>query len=162
MGKQHNYSVSVKWTGNRGEGTSGYTAYDRSHSISVDGKPELLCSSDTAFRGDSTKYNPEDMLLASLSACHMLWYLHLCADAGIIVIDYSDHASGVMTEDPAGGKFTEATLHPVVTITDEAMIPLANELHMMAHKKCFIANSVNFPVRHMPSCVARPVTYKPA
>jgi organic hydroperoxide reductase OsmC/OhrA len=155
MGKEHNYSVSVTWTGNKGEGTSDYRKYERSHTIAADGKPDIEASSDTPFRGDHTKHNPETLLLSSLSACHMLWYLHLCADAGIVVTAYTDDATGTMIEVPTGGgHFTEVTLHPAVTITDSAMIAKANELHDKAHEKCFIANSMNFPVGHEPSCSA--------
>ena len=151
----HNYQLTVKWTGNRGEGTKSYTAYDRSHTISVAGKPDIHASSDTPFRGDATRHNPEDMLVASLSTCHMLWYLHLCADSNIVVIDYMDHASGTLVVTPgSGGHFSEVTLRPVVTITDEKMIDLAIELHEKAHQCCFIANSVNFPVTHEPVCIS--------
>lgn len=153
MSKQHNYKLTVKWTGNTGTGTSGYKEFERSHSILVDNKTEIQGSSDPAFRGDKTKHNPEDLLLASLSTCHMLWYLHLCAVAGIIVTDYIDNATAIMTETPdGGGKFTEVTLHPAVTITDISMTEKANELHGKANGLCFIANSVNFPVHHKPSC----------
>ncbi len=149
MNKEHHYEVAVKWTGNRGTGTNDYRAYDRSHTISVNGKGEILASSDTPFMGDSSKYNPEDFLVASLSSCHMLWYLHLCADAGIIVTDYTDHATATMIQLPTGGgHFAEVVLHPIVTITDAAMTDKANALHDKAHEKCFIANSVNFPVKH--------------
>jgi organic hydroperoxide reductase OsmC/OhrA len=152
----HHYSLTVKWTGNRGQGTTGYADYDRSHTISITNKPNISGSSDTAFRGDNTKHNPEDMLVASLSTCHMLWYLHLCADAGIIVTDYTDNATGTMVESPTGGgRFTEVTLHPIVTITDASKIDKANELHKKANEKCFISNSVNFPVRHEPTCITR-------
>lgn len=148
MKKTHHYKTAITWTGNKGSGTSRYDAYDRAHTVSIAGKPDLLCSSDTAFRGDGTRHNPEDMLLASLSSCHMLWYLHLCSDAGIIVTDYTDNAEGVMEETSGGGRFTEVTLHPVVTVQDASMIEKANALHDQAHEKCFIANSCNFPVRH--------------
>ncbi len=151
----HDYPVTVKWTGNKGEGTSSYTGYDRSHTISIANKPDIIASSDAPFRGDATKHNPEDMLVASLSACHMLWYLHLCADAGIIVVDYSDYATGTLVVTPgSGGHFSEVMLRPVVTITDESMMDLANELHDKAHKFCFIASSVNFPVLHEPVCIS--------
>lgn len=154
MNKQHHYTTSINWTGNKGTGTSRYDNYERSHTLSIGNKPDLLCSSDIPFRGDGTKHNPEDMLVASLSSCHMLWYLHLCADAGVIVTNYTDNATGVMVEDANGGHFTEVTLHPKVTVTDAAMIEKANELHDIAHKKCFIANSCNFPVKHEPTAVA--------
>src|SRR5688572_12133154 len=126
----HNYAATITWTGNNGEGTIKYDAYERSHTLSVANKPDLQCSSDTPFRGDGTKYNPEDMLLYSLSSCHMLWYLHLCADAGIIVIDYVDNATGVLTMDaPGGARFTEVILYPKVTITDASRIDEASVLH---------------------------------
>lgn len=153
MKGQHHYNLTIKWTGNTGTGTSGYRDFERSHSISTDHKPEISASSDPAFRGDKTKYNPEELLLASLSSCHMLWYLHLCAEAGIIVTGYVDNATGVMLETAdGGGRFTEVTLNPVVTVTEISMIEKANELHKKANGLCFIANSVNFPVYHKPVC----------
>ena len=153
MQELHNYTLTITWTGNNGTGTSGYTEYERSHTISAEGKPDINASADTPFRGDNTKYNPEDFLLASLSSCHMLWYLHLCADAGIIVTDYVDNPKGTMVT-PAGGRghFAEVVLYPHVTITDVTMIDAANELHNKAREKCFMANSVNFPVLHQPKC----------
>src|SRR6201997_3979599 len=117
MSKQHHYTTTITWTGNSGTGTSKYDAYERSHILSIENKNDLLCSSDTPFLGDGTKHNPEDMLLASLSSCHMLWYLHLCADAGVIVTDYTDAATGKMAEEANGsGRFTEIMLNPVVTV----------------------------------------------
>lgn len=149
MNKQHNYTLTVKWTGNKGTGTSNYKAFERSHLIIIDNKTEILGSSDPAFLGDKTKHNPEDLLVASLSSCHMLWYLHLCSQAKIIVVDYIDNATGVMIETPNGsGHFTEVTLNPIVTVADISMLEKANELHKKANELCFIANSVNFPVRH--------------
>ena len=154
--KQHHYKTTVTWTGNKGEGTSGYTSYGREHTISINGKPDILGSSDAAFRGDVSKHNPEDMLLSALSVCHMLWYLHLCSDAGIVVVEYKDNAAGLMEEKQGGGgRFTEATLHPHVVITDATRIDEASELHHEANKKCFIANSCNFPVKHEPSCLVK-------
>lgn len=154
--KTHNYSTTVKWTGSRGHGTTHAAAYDRNHTVSIDNKPDILGSSDTPFRGDGAKHNPEDMLVTALSTCHMLWYLHLCADAGVIVTDYTDNATGTMTElNTGGGHFTEVVLHPMVTVSDASMIDEANALHDKAHEKCFIANSVNFPVRHEPECKTR-------
>ncbi|MBS1778271.1 MAG: OsmC family protein [Bacteroidetes bacterium] len=155
MSKHHHYTATIRWTGNNGTGTSRYDAYERSHIWSIAGKPDIECSSDAPFRGDVTKHNPEDMLLASLSSCHMLWYLHLCADAGIIVTHYADNPTGRMLQtDTGGGYFEEVMLNPVVTVTDEAMIPRAMELHDEAHAHCFIANSMKFPVLHTPICVA--------
>lgn len=155
MKGEHHYKLELKWTGNTGSGTSGYRNYERSHTISIDGKVDLESSSDPNFRGDKTKHNPEELFLASISSCHMLWYLHLCADAGIIVTDYSDHAEGIMTETPdGGGKFTAVILHPIVTITDLSKKDLAVQLHHTANKMCFIANSLNFPVQHKPEIKA--------
>jgi len=152
MAKEHLYKTNIEWTGNRGEGTSHYKSYDRRHVISVDNKPVIQASSDPAFMGDATKYNPEELLVAALSSCHMLWFLHLCSDHGIVVVDYKDEATGVMLETASGGHFTEVVLHPLVTVSDKAHINKANELHHEANKKCFIANSCNFPVKHEPFC----------
>jgi organic hydroperoxide reductase OsmC/OhrA len=150
MNKEHHYTVQIEWTGNRGKGTVHYTEYDRNHILRAAGKPDLACSSDTAFRGDASRYNPEDMLVASLSSCHMLWYLHLCADAGVVVTAYIDKPKGVMLETAGSGHFTEVVLHPEVTIANLEMKDKAISLHDEAHKRCFIANSVNFPVTHIP------------
>lgn len=152
MSKQHNYKATIKWSGNKGTGTDHYRNYERSHEISMENKPDILGSSDQVFRGDKTKHNPEDLLIASLSACHMLQYLHLCAVSGVVVIDYADNASGIMIEtEDGGGKFTEVTLSPIVTVTNKSMLDKANELHKKASELCFIASSVNFPVKHKPT-----------
>ena len=156
MSKEHHYKTNIEWTGNRGEGTKSYNAYDRDHRVTALNKPAIDASSDPAFMGDASKYNPEELLLASLSSCHMLWYLHLCSDNGIIVVDYKDEATGSMLETNTGGHFTEVVLHPVVTITDKTKIEKANELHSEANKHCFIANSCNFPVKHEPHCLVLP------
>jgi organic hydroperoxide reductase OsmC/OhrA len=149
----HFYKATINWTGNLGKGTSQYKAYSRNHEISSEDKPTIYASSDPSFRGEGTRYNPEELFVASLSSCHMLWYLHLCSEAGVIVIDYIDNATGTMTETEDGsGHFTEVTLHPVVIVTDVSMVDKANELHYEAHKFCFVANSCNFPVHHNPSC----------
>lgn len=149
----HHYKTTLRWTGNKGEGTANYKAYERSHIISAPDKADIHGSSDPAFRGDKTRYNPEELLVASLSSCHMLAYLHMCVLGGVVVTDYTDEAAGIMIETPdGGGHFTEVILYPVVTVADPSMIEKANELHDKAHKVCFIANSVNFPVKHVPSC----------
>jgi organic hydroperoxide reductase OsmC/OhrA len=137
----HNYKLTVTWTGNRGSGTSGYRDYDRAHTIAAAGKQDIAGSSDPAFRGDATRWNPEELLVASASACHKLWYLHLCADAGIIVTAYEDHAEGTMN----GDRFERIVLRPQVTIS-AGDADLAKRLHHEAHEKCYIANSLNFPV----------------
>lgn len=148
--KLHQYKTNTKWTGNLGEGTSGYTTYGRDHLISsADKKIEIPASSDPSFRGNAAHYNPEELLVASLSSCHMLWYLHLCSVNKIIVTYYEDNATGSMQETKdGGGAFREVTLNPIIRITDEAMIEKAKELHHQANKMCFIANSCNFPVHH--------------
>ena len=155
MQRSHNYKVSVKWTGNNGTGTSGYADYGRNHTITSPGKPDIDASADTPFRGDAARHNPETLLLSALSTCHMLWYLHLCADAGIIVTDYTDDAEGVLVLPETGsGHFSSVVLRPVVTITNAEQAGQANALHHKANEKCFIANSVNFTVHHEPVCVA--------
>ncbi|EQD30361.1 OsmC family protein [mine drainage metagenome] len=152
----HYYRAIVRWTGNRGTGTSAYREYGREHLIAFEGKPELPGSSDPNFRGDRSRYNPEELLVASLSACHMLWYLHLCAESDIVVEAYSDEANGTMETAPDGsGRFVLVTLHPTITIR-RGSPDRARELHTRAHQMCFIANSVNFPVRCEPT--VRPVS----
>ncbi len=154
--REHLYQTSLKWTGNKGQGTKSYRTYDRAYEIQVEGKPIIQGSSDPAFRGDRTKYNPEELLVASLSSCHLLWYLHLCSEAGVVVVDYQDRATGKMSETKDGsGKFTEVILQPEVTISPESNLEKAEELHEKAHKFCFIANSVNFPVLCQPSIIRK-------
>lgn len=149
MWGEHRYALRATWTGNRGSGTSGYRDYDRSVTIEVDGKPALLASADKPFRGDPARWNPEDLLLAALSECHLLSYLHACVMAGVVVVDYTDEAAGLMVEDGAGsGAFREVVLHPRVTVASAEMRDAALAAHEKAHALCFIANSVNFPVRH--------------
>ena len=158
VNKTHGFKVDVTWTGNNGQGTAGYSAYERSHEISGVGKPIIPGSSDPSFRGDRARYNPEELLVASLSACHMLWFLNLCADAQVVVTDYADSAEGTMAVTPnGGGHFTEVVLKPVVTVTKDSDFELAEELHEKAHHLCFIANSVNFSVRVEPTIVSERV-----
>lgn len=142
---EHKYNVSVEWIGNRGTGTSGYRAYGRDHVITAGTKPAIPGSSDPAFQGDAARWNPEDLLVASASACHKLWYLHLCADAGIIVTRYVDDAEGTMTDGPKG-HFTQITLRPRVQIMPGGDLARASQLHHTAHERCYTANSVNFPI----------------
>lgn len=156
MNGKHQYKLTVKWTGNNGKGTDNYRSYDRSHIISAANKVDILCSADPSFLGDKTKYNPEELLVASISTCHMLWYLHLCSEAGVVVIGYTDNATGTMQEtEDGGGHFTEVTLSPNVIVSHKSMADKANELHHKANKTCFIANSCNFPVHHKPSCTIK-------
>lgn len=147
--RTHHYRISVEWTGNNGSGTSSYSAYHRDYTVAADGKPAIQGSADPAFLGDKTRWNPEDMLVASASACHKLWYLHLCADAGIAVIAYVDDAQGTMI-DGIKGHFSEIILRPHVTIRAGDDTALAVRLHHDAHEACYIANSLNFPVRCEP------------
>ena len=153
--RAHRYSVRVRWTGNRGEGTRSYRAYSRDHEILADGKPPILASSDPHFRGDAARWNPEELLVASLSACHQLWYLHLCAVNGVVLTAYEDAAEGSLDERPDGsGEFTRVVLRPRVTIA--AGDPQrALELHDEAARLCYIARSVNFEVAHEPTVERR-------
>ncbi|MBT2373557.1 OsmC family protein [Pseudomonas fluorescens] len=149
--KTHEYEIQVAWTGNEGTGTSSYRGYSRAHAIRANGKTSIDGSSDPSFRGDSTRWNPEELLVASLSACHKLWYLGLCAEAGIVVVAYEDNAQGTMVEESNGaGQFTSVVLRPKVILASGSEIEKAQALHQIAHEKCFIARSVNFPVRHAP------------
>jgi organic hydroperoxide reductase OsmC/OhrA len=147
----HSYTLRVTWTGNTGAGTSDYRGYERAHEIAAPGKSVILGSSDPSFRGDAARYNPEEMLVASLSTCHMLWYLHLASNVGIVVTGYTDDPVGTMREATDGsGAFTEVVLRPTVTVRAGANPNVAGELHHRAHAMCFIANSVNFPVQCEP------------
>lgn len=148
MDRTHHYEVATTWTGNRGVGTTGYRTFDRSYDSSSVGRPPLRGSSDPAFRGDPERWNPELLLVAALSQCHLLWYLHLCAEAGVVVTAYRDEADGTMAEDVAGGRFTAVVLRPTVTVSDPGVVERALALHSEAAARCFIASSVNFPVRH--------------
>jgi organic hydroperoxide reductase OsmC/OhrA len=148
MPKMHRYSARVEWTGNLGEGTASYRSYSRDHAISAPGKALVIDgSSDPAFRGDSTRYNPEDLLVASVSSCHMLWVLHLCADAGIAVTAYRDEPTGLMQEHPDGsGEFTSITLRPSLVLADPSREPELAAIHHRVHQLCCLARSVNFPI----------------
>lgn len=149
MGKSHQYAMHLVWTGNKGEGTSTYRSYDRSYTISINNKADFFGTADPVFRGDATKHNPEELLVMSLSSCHLLSYLHLCAVNGIVLTEYEDDARGTMIEDEVkGGYFTEVNLNITMKITDPSKKEKAEELHHKANKLCFIANSVNFPVSH--------------
>jgi organic hydroperoxide reductase OsmC/OhrA len=145
-GRARLYEANITWTGKRGQGTSAYTAYDRDHVARAAGKPDLPMSADQAFLGNPTRHNPEDLLVATLSSCHMLWYLHLCANAGIIVRAYEDRPIGRLIESQESGEhFESVLLRPKVTI-ESGGVQEALRLHQDAHQRCFIANSVNFPV----------------
>jgi organic hydroperoxide reductase OsmC/OhrA len=156
-GRTHHYIVEVEWQGNRGTGTSGYRDYARTHEVRAAGKPTISSSSDPAFRGEPERWNPEELLVAALSQCHMLSYLHQAAVAGVVVTAYTDAATGTMVEtEDGGGHFVEATLRPIVTVADESMVEAAQALHGQAEAHCFIAQSVNFPVHHEPTVLIGP------
>ncbi len=151
--KQHRYRVALEWTGNDGVGTAEYRSYRRDYVLRAEGKPAIAGSSDPSFRGDATRWNPEELLVASLSSCHMLWYLHLCATNNIRVIGYTDAPVGEMGEQADGsGAFTRVILRPSVTLANGEDVTCATELHDEAHRFCFIANSVNFPVEIDAQC----------
>lgn len=141
------FSVTSTWTGNTGSGTSGYRDYARSVRLDVPGKPPLNASAARAFRGEPTAWNPEDMLVASLSECHLLSYLHACVSLGVVVVSYTDEAIGTMRLEGNGGRFSQVVLRPVVTVAEPGMQVDAERAHGLAHEWCFIANSVNFEVR---------------
>jgi organic hydroperoxide reductase OsmC/OhrA len=148
MARDHHYAVQLVWTGARAGPTGDYAAYSREYEITVAGKPPVRGSSDPHFRGDPALFNPEDWLVAALSACHMLTYLAICARRRIPVVAYRDAASGTMALEGGGGRFTEVTLRPEVTVAPGCDLAAAEAAHEQAHRDCFIANSVNFPVRH--------------
>ncbi len=149
----HHYQLVLAWTGNLGDGTSSYRAYARDFEVSSGATtPVLEGSADPTFFGDRSRYNPEELLVAALSGCHLLSYLHLCSEAGVAVVDYRDRPSGTMAVDrEGGGSFTEVVLRPEVRVADEGSVLTAVELHRPAHERCFIASSVNFPVRCEPT-----------
>jgi organic hydroperoxide reductase OsmC/OhrA len=152
----HHYSLDVVWTGNRGAGTTGYRDYGRDVTLSAAGKPDLLGSADATFRGDAARWNPEELLVAALSQCHLLSYLHVAVLNGVVVTAYRDAPVGTMTQAGVGGRFTSVTLRPTVTVADAGQVELARRIHADASAACFIAASVNFPVGHEPTIEVAP------
>ncbi len=145
----HNYSIELIWTGNTGSGTTSYRGFSRDHEVAATGPELILGSSDPAFRGDASRWNPEQLYIASIAQCHMLWYLHLATQAGVVVTDYVDRPTGVMVEEATGaGQFDSVTLHPTVTIAAGSDPSVAEELHERVGDYCFIARSINTPIRH--------------
>ena len=163
MKNEHRYTVQVLWTGNRGAGTSDYRSYGRDHLISAEGKTTIDGSSDRVFHGDAERWNPEELLLSALSQCHLLSYLHVAAANGVLVTGYADEPVGTMVQSAGGGgHFTHVVLRPIVRVESggrpaEEVAALATRLHVEASEKCFIAASVNFPVRHEPVTVVAPL-----
>ena len=152
MTHEHNYKLTALWNGNKGEGTKNIRAYDRSHTVTIAGKPELHLTTDNPTVGDKSKLNPEDLLVTAISSCHMLSYLYVCAMEGIVITAYTDNATGIMIENESGGgSFKEVLLNPTCEVADETMITRAIELHHKAHEICYIANSVNFEVKCNPT-----------
>lgn len=150
--KHHQYTSNIVWTGNRGEGTSAYRAYDRTWNIAVPGKPVIACSNDPILGGDRGKMNPEDLLLSALSACHMLWYLHYASEAGVVVTAYEDAPVGHGEVATGGaGRFTAVTLRPQITVAHGTDVMAATAIHARIHEVCFIARSVNFPISYEPT-----------
>ena len=150
--RDHRFQTLVRWTGNKGVGTAAYRAYGREHVIEAPGKPPIPASSDPQFLGDAARWNPEELLIAALSSCHQLWYLHLCSDAGVVVTAYEDRAQGLMRFEPDGsGRFLRVVLRPDVRLKPGSDIRLAESLHVKAHEMCFIARSVAFPVECEPA-----------
>lgn len=154
--RSHSYRVEVAWSAGTSPGTTNYRAYSRNHAIAAAGKPPIEASSDPTFRGDAGRYNPEELLIAALSSCHMLWYLHLCSQRRIVATGYHDDADGTMELAPDGsGRFVRVTLRPTVTVAGAVDPAVATALHEDAHRFCFIAQSVNFPVLVEPQPLVR-------
>ena len=149
--REHFYKSNLKWTGNLGKGTKNYSGYSRDYDININLKRPIEGSSDPSFLGNPQRYNPEELLVASVSSCHMLWYLHLCCQQHIVVINYEDNALGKMLENNDGsGCFESINLFPEVQVQEEQMIQPAIRIHQIANEMCFIANSLNFEVTHEP------------
>jgi len=155
--KHHNYNVKLEWSGNLGSGTDTYNSYSRNHIISCNAKYDnILGSSDSSFKGEKSRYNPEELFLSSIMSCHMLWYLHLCASEGIVVTEYIDEATAVLIENRDGsGYFKEVKLNPVITIENDDLTDKAHQLHQKANNMCFIANSCNFKIEHHPKVILK-------
>jgi organic hydroperoxide reductase OsmC/OhrA len=158
MHQEHHFAVTTNWTGNRGVGTASYRSYGRDTVISANGKPPIEGSSARVFHGDSSRWNPEELLIAALSQCHMLSFLHVATNRGVVVTSYDDNATGILALEPdGGGHFTSVTLRPTVTVANGDLASVA-ALHREAKAKCFIAASMNFPITHEPVTFLEPVS----
>lgn len=145
------FTAAIEWTGNTGTGTSGYRDYMRDWSVITAGKPVVKCSNDPELGGNPALHNPEDLLLSALASCHMLWYLHMASDAGVVVQAYRDAPVGQGETLPSGaGRFLSAQLNPVITVNADTDLGVATAIHGQIHEVCFIARSVNFPVTIKP------------
>jgi organic hydroperoxide reductase OsmC/OhrA len=153
MIREHSFAIAVTWSGNRGTGTSGYKDYDRAHLVAAEGKESIAGSAAKVFHGDAVKWNPEEMLVAALSQCHMLSFLHVATSTGVVVQSYQDEASGILTTNAeGGGSMTSVTLRPRVEISAGTPAQVV-ALHHRARELCFIANSINFPLLHEPETI---------
>lgn len=150
---EHRYELDLAWQGNRGTGTSGYRDYDRDVVLRAAGKPDLAGSAEPTFRGDATRWNPEELLLAALAQCHLLSYLHSAVTHGVVVTSYDDSPVGTMEQSGVGGRFTSVLLRPRVVVAEAGQVEIARAIHREAGENCFIAASVNFPVTHEPTIV---------
>ncbi|MGV0996986.1 OsmC family protein [Empedobacter falsenii] len=152
----HLFKVALNWIKKESKMDSSTRIYTKSHHISIEGKPDLEVSAAKAFKGDPNLYNPEDLLLSSLTSCHMMSYLYCCAQHKIEVISYQDHSEATLQVNPDGsGKIVKVDLFPDIIISDSSQIELALSLHKKANELCFIANSCNFPVYHHAKCSAK-------
>lgn len=149
----HTYQLTLSWTGNTGTGTSGYRDYRRDVLARSEGRPDLELSADKPFRGDPSRWNPEVLLLAALSECHLLSLLHVAVTHGVTITAYEDLPVGTMEQEGVGGRFTRVLLRPRVTVTDPQHVALMEQLHREAGQACFIASSMSFPVQHEPETV---------
>jgi organic hydroperoxide reductase OsmC/OhrA len=153
---EHTYDLTITWTGNRGQGTTGIRDYDRDLTIAAEGRPDIEGTADPGFLGDPGRWNPEQLFTASIAQCHMLWYLGLCARAGVVVHEYTDEPTGTMVSEKGGkARFTEVLLRPRVVVGALDQVETATSLHERAHEMCFIAQSVNFEVKVDPEIVVR-------
>jgi organic hydroperoxide reductase OsmC/OhrA len=150
MSHEHHFACHLTWTGASKGPTRRYDAYDRTYQIDVEGKPALVGSAAPPFRGNGALHNPEDWLVAALSACHCLSYLAIAARAELVVVAYEDRATGTMAMIDRRIRFREVILRPRVHVAPGSDLELARSFHHDAHEQCFIANSVNFPVRNEP------------
>jgi organic hydroperoxide reductase OsmC/OhrA len=147
---EHCFEAHLIWTGAAGGPTRAYREYSREYEVRVEGKPPMRGSAAPAFLGDAALHNPEELLLAALSACHCLSYLAECARAGVSVVAYRDRATATMRFHDGAMRFVEATLRPEVRVEAGADLDRAVKLHQRAHAGCFIARSVRFPVENVP------------
>lgn len=138
----------MSWDGASRHGLEFRDRTKRRHTISHPEKPDIDGSAAPAFHGETTRWNPEELLLAALSQCHMLTFFYLAHEEGLEVVDYEDTPEATLrTHADGSGEMTEAILKPRVTVRGGWEGSL-DDMHHRAHELCFIARSVNFPVTH--------------